>query len=97
MTTGFAGNPELYRKIAALLTLYINGTLFLAFAGMRYFLHDDTWALGWKPILVTVLFAVWFGRVAYRWMMRLDAQYGSGGGWSLTSVLVKLPELKTRR
>ena len=69
---------------------------FLAFALIKYWLHGDTWVFGWKPVLVTVLFAAWFGRTMYRWMMRLDAQYGRGSGWVLESVRVKLPELRSR-
>ena len=92
----FMGNPALYRRIAIAVTLYTTGGAFLAFALIKYWLHGDTWVLGWKPVLVTVLFAAWFGRTMYRWMMRLDAQYGRGSGWVLESVRVKLPELRAR-
>jgi hypothetical protein len=96
MDIEFPGNPALYKKIAVAMTLYINGTLFLVFSGIKYFLHGDTWMFGWKPVLLTVLFAAWFARTAYRWMMRLDAQYGRGSGWTLERAVVKLPEMKTR-
>lgn len=97
MNMEFPGNPGLYKKIAVGLTLYINGTLFIVFSAIKYFLHGDTWMFGWKPILLTILFAAWFARVAYRWMMRLDAQYGRGSGWTLERTVVKLPEMKSRR
>lgn len=33
-----------------------------------------------------------FLTVSHRWIMRLDAQFGSGKGWTLESQMVKLPE-----
>lgn len=93
----FSGNPALYRRISIAVTLYINGGAFIIFALIKYLLHGDTWVLGWKPVLVTLLFSLWFGRAMYRWMMRLDAQYGRGSGWVLESVRVKLPELRPRQ
>lgn len=93
----FMGNPALYRRIAIAVTLYVNGGAFIIFALIKYALHGDTWVLGWKPVLITLLFSVWFGRTMYRWMMRLDARYGRGSGWLLESVRVKLPELRPRQ
>ncbi|CAG0937943.1 hypothetical protein GPROT2_00073 [Gammaproteobacteria bacterium] len=93
----FKGNPALYRRIAIAVTLYVNGGAFIIFALIKYALYGDTWVLGWKPVLITLLFSVWFGRTMYRWMMRLDARYGRGSGWLLESVRVKLPELRPRQ
>ena len=49
-----------------------------------------------EPVLTAVVFTSIFARAAYRWMMRLDAQYGSGKGWTLESQMVKLPERAPR-
>ena len=64
---------------------------------IKYFLHGETWVFGWKPIAIAVVFALLFSRMAFRWIMRLDAQYGSGSSWTLESVQVKLPELRHHR
>ena len=88
------GNPKLYRKLAIGMAAYISISTYLVFSGIKYFLHGETWVFGWKPIAIAVVFALFFSRMAFRWIMRLDAQYGSGSSWTLESVQVKLPELR---
>lgn len=94
MTTHFSGHPALYRRASVLLSLYITLFTYAGFAGIKYLIHGETWVFGWKPLLIGVAFAVFFTRFAYRWMMRLDAQYGTGRSWRLVPAEVKLPELK---
>lgn len=94
MTKPFGGNPRLYRKASVLLSLYITVSTYAGFAGVKYLVHGETWVFGWKPVAVAVVFAVFFSRFAFRWIMRLDAQYGSGRSWRLLPAEVKLPELR---
>ena len=79
----FSGTPEAYRKVAVIGSVLLNLYLYLGMVVLLYVVNDQDWILGWKPMLVAVLFATWFARAAYRWIMRLDAQYGSGraGNW----------------
>lgn len=93
----FSGTPKKYLRIAVGGSIALNLYLYLGMVGILYYGHDQAWILGWKPILVAVLFTVIFARIAYRWIMRLDAQFGSGKGWSLESQMVKLPETVTRK
>lgn len=97
LTREFSGNPQRYRRIATWSTIGLAAWLYGAFAAIQYFGYGQTWPLGWKPLLVTLIFAVWYGRYFYRSMMRLDAQYGGGGRWLLQSRSVKLPELRPRK
>ena len=92
--TEYMGNPKLYRKLAIGMAAYISISTYLVFSSIKYFLHGETWVFGWKPIAIAVVFALFFSRMAFRWIMRLDAQYGSGSSWTLESVQVKLPELR---
>ena len=48
-------------------------------------------------MLVTVVFTALCAYLSYRWMMRLDARYGTGRGWTLESRRLKLPERALRR
>lgn len=88
----FTGTPKIYLRIAVIGSIVFNLYLYTALAGILYYCHDQTWMFGWKPILITVLFTAFYARTAYRWIMRLDAQYGSGKGWQMVSQTVKLPE-----
>lgn len=90
----FPGNPRLYRRIACWTTIAMFVWLYGGFALIQYWWNGWTWLLGWKPLVFGLLFALWYGRFAYRWMMRLDGQYGRGSGWELRERTVKLPELK---
>lgn len=88
----FSGTPEKYKKIAVLGSIILNTYLYLGMVGLVYGLNDQDWILGWKPIVITVVFAVLFARIAYAWILKLDAQTGSGRGWKLESESIKLPE-----
>lgn len=99
MTTSlpkFSGNPALYKKICWLGSIAIHLYLYGAYVGIQYFVNDDLSALALKPILITLASTLFLALQGYRWIMRLDAQYGRGSGWALNSTLVKLPELKQR-
>lgn len=93
----FSGNPKTYLRIAVIGSIFFNLYLYLGLAGIQYFMHEETWLFTWKPILITVLFTAFFARAAYRWIMRLDAQYGTGKGWRMVSQTVKLPEMVERK
>lgn len=93
----FSGNPRKYLRFAIVSSIVLNLYLFLGLAGLQYWAHGDTWLFGWKPVLVTVVFTIAFARLSYRWIMRLDAQFGSGRGWTLESRRLKLPERALRR
>ncbi|MFV0278231.1 MAG: hypothetical protein ACK5HY_13750 [Parahaliea sp.] len=92
----FSGNPRTYLKASWLLALYTGPGVYLAFALTKYLAQGDTWVFGWKPLLVVAIYVPLFARFCYRWIMRLDARYGTGSSWQLTSVSVKLPELRHR-
>lgn len=92
----FPWHPRRYARLAVLLSLGIHAYLYLGMIGLVYLLNRQDWILGWKPLAVAVVSAVVFGRLAYSWIMRLDAQYGSGSGWRLVSRSVKLPEISIR-
>jgi len=49
------------------------------------------------PPVAAIVSALWFARFSYRWMMRLDAQYGRGSRWQLDSTIVKLPTERPRK
>lgn len=90
----FSGNPRIYRRAALLIALYCGLSVYLAFALVKYGVQGDTWVFGWKALLVPGLFIPLYYRFCLRWIMRLDAQYGSGSRWKLVSTTVKLPELR---
>jgi hypothetical protein len=92
----FTGTPAAYLKICVALSVGLNLFIYLGMVGLLYGLNDQEWILGWKPAVIALVFAAWFARAAYRWIMRLDAQYGSGRGWTLDSQMVKLPDRATR-
>lgn len=93
---GFSGKPSTYLRIAIIGSVLLNTYLYFGLAALGYLRNGETWVFGWKPALITVLFTAWFARTAYRWIMRLDAQYGSGKGWALESRKLKLPEPRRR-
>lgn len=88
----FDGTPKTYARIATIVSVVLNLYLYLGMVALVYLVNGQSWILGWKSILTAVLFTAFFARAAYRWMMRLDAQFGSGKGWTLESQMVKLPE-----
>lgn len=94
MSQKFPGNPIMYKKASVVISVYIVLSIYLTFSAIKYFLHGEVWMFDWKTVVFALVFALLFAHRAYIWMMRLDAQYGTGSGWSLTSTKVKLPELK---
>ena len=94
MSASFSGNPQRYRKASILLSAYCIGFVYLTFALIKYFAYGESWVFGWQPILLCVVLIVIYARFCFRWIMRLDAQYGSGKGWKQVSTRVKLPELR---
>lgn len=92
----FSGTPQRYLKIAILMSLGIHLYLYLGMLFLHGYLGGAAWMFGWKPAALAATSALVFARYAYRWIMRLDAQYGSGSGWSLPSRTVKLPEPRRR-
>lgn len=92
----FSGSPKKYLRFAIVSSLVINLYLYFGLAAVVYLHNGDTWLFSLKPILATVVFMALYARLAYRWMMRLDAQYGTGKGWVLESRSLKLPERRIR-
>jgi hypothetical protein len=93
----FSGNPKKYLRFAIITSLVINLYLYFGLAAVLYWHNGATWLFSLKPILITVVFTAFFVRTSYRWMMRLDAQYGTGKGWVLESRSLKLPERRIRK
>ncbi|MCC7258658.1 MAG: hypothetical protein IT486_09820 [Gammaproteobacteria bacterium] len=93
----FSGTPKKYLRFAIISSVVFNFYLYLGLAAVLFWHNGATWLFSWKPLLVTVVFTIVFARVNYRWMMRLDAQYGTGRGWTLESRRLKLPERAIRR
>ena len=93
----FSGSPERYRKIAYGGAVLINLYLYLGMVFIIYFINGQEWILGWKPALIAVLFTIALARIAFGWIMRLDAQYGSGRSWKLESQMVKMPERRGKQ
>ena len=95
MKREFPGNPTFYKRFAIYSTIGLYIWLFGGLVLIQYFWAGKTWLLGWKPVIFSILFALWYGRTAYKWMMRLDAQYGKGSAWILESTQVKLPQRRS--
>ncbi len=93
----FSGTPARYKKIAYTAAVVINLYLYLGMVLILYVVNGKDWILGWKPAVIAVVFAFVFARIAFGWMMRLDAQYGSGRSWKLESQMVKMPERVIRK
>lgn len=94
--TNFPWGPAHYLRIAILMSIGIHAYLYIGMIVLTYWVNGQAWILGWKPAVVAVLSTLIFMRIAYSWMMRLDARYGRGSGWTLVSKQVKLPEIATR-
>jgi len=95
--TPFSGNPAKYRRIAIWGSIVCHAYLFLGYWAIKTFLAGETWPTSWFAPVATVASALWFARFSYRWIMRLDAQYGRGSGWVLNPTTVKLPMEKPRK
>ncbi len=93
----FSGNPKKYLRYAIVSSIVINLYLYFGLAGVLYWHSEQTWLFTLKPVLITVVFMVLFARLSYRWIMRLDAQYGKGSGWALESRMLKLPDRVIRK
>ncbi|MFK7733884.1 MAG: hypothetical protein AB8B48_19845 [Pseudomonadales bacterium] len=93
----FSGSPQKYLRIAIFGSILLNSLLYFGLAAIEYFFQGETWLLNWKPALLVVVFTAVFARIAYRWIMRLDAQFGSGKGWAMVPYSVKLPEQVFRK
>jgi len=93
----FDGTPRKYLRLCILGSVGLHAYLFIGYWAIRNFLAGETWPNGWLWPVVAIVSAVWFSWYSYRWIMRLDAQYGRGSGWILESVTVKLPWEKPRR
>ncbi len=92
----FSGTPARYRRISIVVSIAIHGYLYLGMLFFHGYLGGAEWVFGWKPAVFALVSCVVFARQAFRWIMRLDAQYGSGAGWSLPTRSVKLPEPRQR-
>jgi len=93
----FSGNPKKYLRFAIISSLVINLYLYFSLAAVLYWHNGATWIFSLKPILITAVVIAIFARTSYRWMMRLDGQYGTGKGWVLESRTLKLPERRIRK
>ncbi|MCE7904105.1 MAG: hypothetical protein DYH20_16150 [Gammaproteobacteria bacterium PRO9] len=93
----FSGTPRKYLRFSIIASIVFNLYLYLGLGAIEYWANGSTWVFGWKPLLITVAMTVFFARLSYRWMMRLDARYGTGRGWVLESRQLKLPERAIRR
>lgn len=96
-TLEFSGSPQKYLRIAIFGSIFLNSFLYFGLAAIECFFQGETWVLSWKPALFVVVFTAVFARIAYRWIMRLDAQFGSGKGWAMVPHSVKLPEQVFRK
>ena len=94
MSSEFPGNPGVYRQIAIWSAIGMFLWLYGGTALVQHLWLGETWLLSWKPAVIGLAFTLWYSRMSYRWMMRLDAQFGKGSGWELHEKSVKLPELK---
>jgi len=92
MAREFPGNPRLYKRIAIAVAVWLLVWLYGGLVLVQYLWNGETRFLNWKVALFAILFAAWYARYAYRWMMRADSQFGSGSGWVLKECTVKLPE-----
>lgn len=93
----FPGTPKIYKRIAIWGSYGFHAYLFVGYWAIKTFIAGETWPTSWVPAVVAVVSATLFAYYAYRWIMRLDAQYGRGSGWVLISTRVKLPWERPRR
>ncbi len=91
MSATFTGNAARYRLASFLISAYAVLSVYAAFALIKWGLQGDTWVFGWKPLLLVAVLIPLYARFCYRWIMRTDAQYGSGRRWQLIAATVKLP------
>jgi hypothetical protein len=96
MAMTFPGNPRLYKRQAILLSCAAHGWIYLFFTITKYVGNGENWFGRWQLILGLVLSACITVHLHYKWVMRIDAQYGKGSAWELKEVTVKLPVLRAR-
>ena len=94
--TPFPGKPRTYLRLAVLGSIAIHAYLFIGYWVIKVFVAGETWPVSWVPVAATIASAAVMARVAYRWIMRIDAQFGRGSGWSLESTTLKLPREQAR-
>ncbi|MDE2561133.1 MAG: hypothetical protein KGL48_02700 [Sphingomonadales bacterium] len=97
ISSPFPGTPATYLRIAVLGTIAIHVYLFAGYWAIKTFLAGEAWPTSWVPLAATVASAAFFSRLAYRWIMRLDAQYGRSSGWVQVTTTVKLPWERPRK
>ncbi len=95
--TVFGGTPRAYLRLSILGSFFIHAYLLGGYWLIRNLWVGQPWPETFWPPVLTLASALFFSRFAYRWIMRLDAQYGSGGGWEMETITVKLPREKPRR
>jgi hypothetical protein len=91
-------HPAKYLKICVLGSIGIHAYLFFGFWAIKVVPGShEPWPNDWLvPMLTVSRQPIWFAWYSYRWVMRLDAQYGRGSGWIQEPVTVKLPWEKSR-
>lgn len=87
----FSGQPRTYLRIAVLGSIALHAYLFAGYWAIKVFVAGEAWPRSWFPVVATIVSAAVSARVAYRWIMRIDAQYGRGSGWLMESTRLKLP------
>ena len=87
----FPGTPRFYRRLAVFGSLGIHLYLLAGFYIVKNFVAGEPWPTSWVPIAIGLASMLLFAHFSYRWIMRLDAQYGKGSGWRLEPTMVKLP------
>ena len=92
----FSGTPQKYKKLSILLGFGCAAYLYIGMFIINYLIRSESWIIGWKPILITVMFGSFNAWFFYKRIMPLDAQYGTGKGWELPSAEVKLPRRRER-
>lgn len=92
----FSGNPKRYRTIAIVGSIGFHAYLFFGYWAIKVFLAGQPWPTGWEVPVATLASMLFFARFSYRWIMRLDAQYGKGSGWTMEPTEVKLPRERKR-
>lgn len=97
MSIPFSGNPKVYRRHAFILSGAVHLWLYLFFVVTKFLAQDENWLTVWQLPAGLAASAVLVGWLHFRWVMRLDAQYGRGSGWEMKEVTVKLPVLRPRK
>jgi len=97
MSIVFSGTPQLYKRQAVLVAVGVHVWVYILFVATKFLAQGENWLGVWQLAAGFAVSTVIMGLLHYRWVMRLDAQYGKGSAWDLKEVTVKLPVLKPRR